>query len=189
MKNILVLLLFVSPLVSIGQNLINDNFPTKDGLIYYSEVVITDSLTSNDLYINAKKWIAENIKSSQTAIQVDDKDAKLIILKSYVSKGHNTYVSNPKNWFTLKIELKDGKYKYSLYDIRYEFDVNYMGQFNHTEKAIEEWMKPSDSDISEKKRQKINEALTLYCIELNSEFMNVIKSLEKGMKIKENSEW
>ncbi|MBA7550147.1 hypothetical protein ES705_42653 [subsurface metagenome] len=190
MKKPLFVVLVLLPSIMFSQNLIEDNFPTNDGYIYYSEVVTLDSsLTANNLYLNAKKWLVDAFKSSKAVIQADDKEAKLIIIKSYVSKGHNQYISNPKNWFTLKIEMKDGRYKYSLYDVRYEFDVYVSGVHNHTDEPFEVWIKPSDKKISEKKRQKINEALTKYCKELNVEFKGIISSLKKGMENIENDDW
>ena len=184
------LILGMIPLISFSQNLIEDNFPTKDGLIHYSDVVHVDStINSNDLYLNAKKWIVDGFKSSKAVIETDDKEAKLIILKSFISKGHNYEVSNPKNWFTLKIEMKDGRYRYSLYDIRYEFDVFVMGQNIHTDKPFEEWMKPSHKEMSERKRKKINSGLNAYCQELNAEYMLVLTSLKSAMSKIENEKW
>jgi len=189
-KKLIVVVFATIPFLSFSQNLIEDNFPTKNGFIYYTEVVQVDStLSFEDLYLNAKKWLVDAFKSSKAVIQTDDKEAKLIIVKSYFTKGHNAYVTNPKNWFILKIEMKDGRYRYSLYDIRYEFDVNVMGQSNHTDVPIEEWMKPSDKKMSEKKRQKINDALSTYCKELDAEFKSIISSLENGMKKIENDNW
>ncbi len=190
MKSILLFTLILLPVISYSQDLINDNFPTKDNLINYTEVVPVDStLLADKLYLNAKKWLSVTFKSSKSVIQTDDKEAKLIIIKSFVEKGHNSMVSNPKNWFILKLEMKNGRYKYSLYDIRYEFDINLMGQSSHTDKPFEEWIRPSDPNISEKKRQKIYDSLVGYCKDLDSEFKVIIDSLKKNMANNEIDNW
>jgi len=190
MKNLIVILTWISPLILFGQNFIEDNFPTENGLIKYSEIVqVNSTLTSNDLYLNAKNWLVEAFKSSTDVIQTDDKDKKLLVGKGFVSKGHNVNVTNPKNWFIIKIEMKDGRYKYSLYDITYEFDVYYGGQSLHTEKPFEEWMKPSDKPMSDKKRQKIDDELNKYCKELDSEFRAVINSMKTSMNKINNDNW
>ena len=190
MKKLTILILGFIPLISFNQNLIEDNFPTEKGSINYTEVVQVDStLSSEDLYYNAKKWLIDSFKSSDEVIQTDDKEAKLIIAKGFIAKGHNAYVTNPKNWFTLKLEMKEGRYRYSIYDIRYEFDINMMGQNTHTDMPFEDWMKPSDKPMSEKKRQKINEGLSKYCKELDSEFKATINSMKKEMNFKENDDW
>lgn len=190
MRNLLPLILGFLPIISFSQNLIEENFPTENGLINYNEVVQVDSsLTAEDLYINAKKWLVVAFKSSKSVVQTDDKEAKLIIVKSFISKGHNSYISSPQNWFTLKIEMKDGRYRYSLYDIRYEFYVSVMGQRSHTESTLEQWMKSNDKPMTDSKRQKVNEELTKYCKELDSEFRAVISSIKSGMSKIESSNW
>ena len=179
-----------SPLAIYSQNLIESNFPTKNGSIYYTEIVYVDSsMTSNILYLNAKRWIADAFKSTKSVLQTDDKEAKLIIIKSFVSKGHNSYVIDPQNWFTLMIEIKNGRYRYTLYDINYEFYLDLMGQRRLTKMPFEDWIKPSGKNISKKKRQKINNKLSEYCKELDYEFRLVILSLKKGMNSIDNGDW
>lgn len=191
MKNLITLLLAIIPAVVFAQDPIMDNFPTKDSLIMYTEVVQVDStMTADQLYINAKKWLADAFKSSKAVIDTDDKEAKLIIAKSYIEKGHIKFISNPKNWFILKIEMKDGRYRYSLYDIRYEFDVHAgAGVSSHIDMPLEQWMKPSDKPMSKNKRNKINTRLGNYCKELDAEFKDVITSLKSGMIKTEDEDW
>ncbi len=181
MKRIITLIVGIFPCIVFGQNFIEDNFSTENGMINYSEAVQVDtSLTSGVLYLNARKWIVDAFKSSDV-IQVDDKELNILIVKSFISKGHNAYVANPKNWFTLKIELRDGRYRYSLYDIRYEFYIDAAGQHFHTDSPFEQWIKPSDAQMSDKKRQKVNDGLNKYCKELNDEFVSIINSLKLSM--------
>lgn len=190
MRKIIILIIGIIPNLIFGQDFIGGNFPTENGLIKYTDVVQVDSsLTSDDLYLNAKNWIVDAFKSSKAVIQTEDKDLKVIIAKSYVSKGHNAYVTNPKNWFTIKIEIKNGRYRYTLYDIRYEFDVNVMGQSFHTDSPFEQWLKPSDKQMSDKKRQQVNDALNKYCGELNYEFVSVINLLKLSMGKIKNDNW
>jgi len=189
MKKLLILFVIATPYFSLGQDLIEDNFPTKDGMIYYTDVINVDSsLSSLDLYLNAKEWLVDAFKSGKSVTQADDKNARLIIVKSFIKKGHNSYVSNPKKWFTLKIEMKDGRYRYSLYDIRYEFDINAMGQSTHKDVSFEEWARPSEG-MSERKRKKVYKALKDYCKELDKEFKQVVASLREGMSKKEDDNW
>lgn len=190
MKKILSLLIGIIPCLIFGQDFIGDNFPTENGLIKYTDVVQVDSsLTSDYLYLNAKNWLVDAFKSSKAVIQTDDKDLKIIIVKSFISKGHNAYVTNPKKWFTLKLEIKDGRYRYTLYDIRYEFDLNVMGQISRTDIPFEQWLKPSDKQMSDKKRQQVNDSLNKYCIELNDEFVTIINSLKISMSKIANDNW
>lgn len=190
MKKILLLVALTICVCGYGQNFIEDNFPTENGKIKYTEVVNTEeNLTASDLYLNAKKWMVDAFNSSKSVTQTDDKESGLIIAKSFVSKGHNTYVTNPKLWFILKLEFKEGRYRYTIYDIKYEFDINMMGQRSHTDKAFEEWIKPSGAKMSNKRREMVNQALTEYCQEVDAEFRSIVYSLKQGMNKNDSDDW
>ena len=168
-----------------GQNLIENNFPTKNGQIFYSGVVNG----SGDLYLNCKKWLVTAFKSSKSVIQTDAKE--LIIVKSFIRKSHVPgIVYNAKNWFTLMIEMKEGRYKYTLNDIRYEFDLRGYNISAHKDVVLDEWMKyPTSTRMSEKKKLKTVNRLNEHCKELDSEFLWIIESLKEGMNEVEASNW
>lgn len=92
--------------------------------IFYTEVVTVDpSLTRDKLFDNAKKWFAETFVSGKDVIQSEDKASGLIIGKGAISASHTYNAKNGRVWFLLKIDLKDGKYKYTLYSLTYSFDI------------------------------------------------------------------
>ena len=167
--------------ITMAQDLISNVFPTKDGRIYYSEIITVDSsLTADNLYQNAKSWASLTFRSAKDATQSDDPVSKTIIIKSYVAKGHNAYVTNPQNWFVLKIEMKDGRYKYTLTDVRYEFSVYAAGKSIESDKPLELWVLPSGNN-SPKKQQKINNALTEYLSTIDAEFKAIIADMTKSI--------
>ena len=164
-----------------AQDIISNVFPTKDGRIYYSEIIKVDSsLTAENLYSNAKFWAARSFTSAKDATQSDDPASKTIIVKSYISKGHNTFLTDPRNWFVLKIEMKDGRYRYTLTDIQYKFTVNFNGASAKTDKSLEEWAKP-DINMSERRQQKYTEVQTTYLQELDAEFKAIIADMTKSI--------
>ena len=188
MKRTILLFAILIPFFTYGQNVVLDNFPTKDGKIYYTEVVTVDStLSASDLYINAKRWMVSEFKSSKDVIQTDNKDLNIIIGKGFFEKGHTSAIQNPKNWFVIKLEFKDGKYRYSIYDIKYEFDMSFMSQHSHFEKRLDEWLLSPSKNVSESKQKKINDALNSYCREINEEFLNIIHSMKVEMTTKNNN--
>ena len=121
MKSILVCALFL-PLFSIGQN---KEIPIKDGEINFTEVVILDSsFKKNDLFINAKKFFVDVYHSGKDVIQLEDKDAGIVIGKGYfvtLWKASFLFTYEFQVWHTIKISLKDGKYKYEISDFRYKY--------------------------------------------------------------------
>ncbi len=115
-------------------------------------------------------------------------DKRSIIVRSYIDVGHNIAVSNPKKWFTLSIDFRDGKYRYNLSRIIYEFDVILPGANNHYEENFSSWLKYS-SNPNTKKREKINAQLEDYASNVNAEFQRVIKSLKDSMSDNPNDDW
>lgn len=190
MKKVLLLFAILIPTFMYGQDIVSANFPTKDGKIYYTEVVTVDStLSASNLYINAKRWMVSEFKSSKEVIQIDNKDLNIIIGKGFFEKGHTSAIQNPKNWFIIKLEFKNGKYRYSIYDIVYEFDMSFMSQHSHFEKRLDEWLLSPTKNISESKQKKINYALNSYCREINEEFLNIIHSMKVEMSNKNENKW
>lgn len=111
MKNLLFLIAFL-PIISFAQE--------------YSEVVELPGKTSEQLYSTAREWFAEMFNSANNVLQMDDPIAgKLIgkgtthVSESYVTGGIAS-IPVTLDWypnFTIKIYIKDGRYKYELTDI------------------------------------------------------------------------
>lgn len=198
MKSLATKLIFLLATAGYGQqDYVENNFPTENGLIRYSEVVKVDSsLKADDLYLNAKVWTARGFKSGKAVIETDDKARGLIIIKSFIAKGHNAQIKNPKKWFMLKLEIKDGRYRYTLDDVRYEFDISFVNPISgapyheHIDKPFEEWvMTPSEVKYSEKKRKEVEAGVNDYCKELNTAFVAIINEMKESMKKAQEDDW
>jgi hypothetical protein len=121
MKKLLLLLALI-PFIAYAQN---DSIPMKNGKIEYSGVVSAPGKTKNEIYITVKQWISETHKSSKYVIDLDDKDAGIIIIKdniflsNVVGKQKKFY--NISSFQTIKIEIKDERFKYTFSD----FELGY----------------------------------------------------------------
>ena len=124
MKKILLFALLPICFNAISQQSI---LPVKDGSINYSEVVTVDSsLKKSDLFINAKKFFVGVYKSGKDVIQMEDKDAGIIIGKGYFKtywKANLIFSADMDVWHTIKISIKDGKYKYEITDFTYKYST------------------------------------------------------------------
>ena len=120
----LVLAVTVIAISCFGQKSI---LPYKDGAITYSEIINLDSsYKKNDLYINAKRFFVEVFKSGRDVIQLDDKEAGLIIGKGYFNIVWKVNFMNSYDmqiWHVVKIYVKDAKYKYEITDFAYRYFV------------------------------------------------------------------
>lgn len=100
----------------------------KNDKIYFSEVVTTDGLSKDVLYQNSRVFFADVFKSSNNVIQLDDKEKGILIGKGFSNVYAKAsvrdgiyiildYTATVQMWFSIKIQFKDGRYKYEIYDV------------------------------------------------------------------------
>ena len=121
MRNLILSLLLIAPTFVFGQ-LINEIPHNENGQVFFTKVVSLKSKSKEELYLNSKQYFVETFKSANDVIQMDDKEAATIIGKGFtdvfsVMMGISTPV---KMWYTIKIQSKEGRYKYDIYDIYFE---------------------------------------------------------------------
>jgi len=90
----------------------NDN---EVGDLTYSKVIQDEhNASKSDLYSVMRGFISMYFKNSQKVIQMDDKDAGIIICKgTSIFDTHNMMLSSYDGWldFSLKIQTRDGRIK------------------------------------------------------------------------------
>jgi len=98
--------------------------PYVDGKVKYTEVVPVENNTSGQLYGKAKLWFASAFKSAQDVIQLDDKENGIVLGQGIVVQDEAKALTHVrKTWhFTIKIQVKDGRYRAEIYDITYTFE-------------------------------------------------------------------
>jgi hypothetical protein len=114
----------------------------ENGKILYTEVIQADSIKMNQLYLNSKQFFVDAFKSAKDVIQLDDKEAGIVIGKGFSDIYIKSLGLNVKTqmWYTIKIQSKDGRYKYDIYDIYFK---NYPSQYasSHESPAEEQFQK------------------------------------------------
>lgn len=111
-----ILIFFLLPLIVKSQNIVISGNP-----IQKDSIVVLDTIIKKDqLYAKGLEWFVTTYKNAQKIIQLQDKDAGLIVGKASMNcivKGGSllpateTYLS-----YTIKLAFKDGKIKYELTD-------------------------------------------------------------------------
>ena len=101
--------------------------PEKDGKVIFTDVVTVDStVKKEELFNRARVWFVTEYRSANDVIQMQDKDAGIIIGKGsfIVSNGVGIMINTLKVANTIKLYFKDGKYKYEITDFNvYEGDL------------------------------------------------------------------
>ncbi|MGJ1419956.1 DUF4468 domain-containing protein [Sphingobacterium spiritivorum] len=89
--------------------------PFVDGEVVYTEVV-ESNLNKDELYRNAKSWIASYFISSKDVIDLQDQEAGKIIGKA-ILKPKLSYLGQSRHAdvnISFQIDCKDGKYRYII---------------------------------------------------------------------------
>lgn len=117
---ILIILLKFSTLILFSQDILP--IDKESGKITYSEIVIVDNADAKALYNKAKIWFVHSFNSAQNVIQLDDKESAKIIGKGLFSVTSSVIVKADIGVvkFTIEINAKDGRYKYTITDFWHE---------------------------------------------------------------------
>lgn len=88
----------------------------KSKQILFSEVVNVDNATAKELYSRAKLFVADAYKSGKSVTQLNDDEAKVILIKPAIKIRVKDFLVNDDFYvqYQLKIECKDNKYRYSV---------------------------------------------------------------------------
>jgi hypothetical protein len=146
MKQIILLLLLAIPLFGLAQKK-RQGDPTyyqpyiegpaqngmlhrnQDGDVEYSGVVDIDTASSLTLYNRASEFVIREIKSQKSTAQLNDRDARKIVLRCYLPMDtrpvalskYSAYVT-----FVFEIECKDNRYRYLMSDFYYNVNLTYI---------------------------------------------------------------
>ena len=114
MKTIIIYLLIFTPILSFGQ-LIDELPQDESGKLNYSEIVQVDNVSKDELYQRSKQFFIDELESDKDIIQLDDQESGTVVAKGF----YDVYVGLTKYqmWFTVKIQSKEGRYKYDIYNI------------------------------------------------------------------------
>lgn len=89
----------------------------------FEKVIQVDSASKETIYNGMKEWFGMNFVSAKNVLQIDDKDAGLIIanaLTSY-SYGKLRYVAYDGSInYTIKIQIKDSRFKFEITNINHK---------------------------------------------------------------------
>lgn len=129
MKIYLILIICLGSFLSaISQELPKD----KNGEIEYSQIIQVDSASDQTLFSRAKLFCAQYFNSSTDVIKLEDSKtftivAKGLLNRNYTNPFNKSFGGNVK--FTLTIQAKSGKYRYSINDL-YHSDPHPNGDYS-----------------------------------------------------------
>jgi hypothetical protein len=95
-------------------------FDPATNKILYTEVVQVPGTSQTELYTRAKLWFASTFKSAKAVVQADEKEVGVIQGSAFqsISVMALGMPSRVRLWYTVKMTLKDGRYKYEITDFQ-----------------------------------------------------------------------
>jgi len=160
-------------------------YSIKDGKIHYEEVVPVDNTSADELFFRAKLLVADRYVSSSDVTKLEDKENGLIIVKALFIIAHNQFVNNGRISYTLKLETKDNRYKYTITDLRYKFNIRYEHINRDYDEDLIQWGLPTDGYES----KYHNENMVSFSKDVNSRIEKFINLIKKDMSIPHKSDW
>ena len=189
MKKLLLVLIFASiGFLAKAQRLPID---TVNNAVIYSEVVFVDNIPKDELYTRAREWFARTFRSAQNVLQMDDKSAGKIIGKG--NDRGSVYLaplvaSSFLERYTISITVKDGKYKYAIFDFTVQNDP-YQGM-QYPERVINEIATNAKWKNDAGEYRKVVKGYIETTIRINETLSSSLKvamaNQSKGLKIKDD---
>lgn len=173
-------LIFTKP--SYSQEKLFDILPIKYGKVTYTGIVSVDSTNKSKLYYKVKKWFVEQYRSAKDVIQLDDKDNGEVIGKGFFETDWQYTAIDQRKvnvWHTVKIYLKDNKFKYEITDftLKYYEERTWYSAGKNVHEAIENF--GYDRERNTKK----------YFAIIDAEITSIITSLLNFMKTPPKEDW
>jgi|GEM_PF-2746504 len=156
-------------------------FPIKEDKLYYEGVVdVTPTAKQLDLYRTGRTWFVDTYVDAKEVLQLDDKaDGKMM------GKGRYKYsflnginISQVLMRFTLALDVKDGKYRYRMYNFEGDnVNTSLLGGANATQLRILDYNQ-CYVDYKADKRAKYN----LKVLQgMDAQVKTIVASLQKAM--------
>jgi hypothetical protein len=89
-------------------------FPRDEaGKVAFQGVVQVEGVPAADLYARAKYWAARNFVSAKDVLQLDDPANGRLMYKGFHTEPFGL-TETIDLWFTFTVEVKDGKYRWTI---------------------------------------------------------------------------
>ena len=157
----------------------------KNGEFEYKQVIKIDSITGNEIYDAAKKWILSTLKSSDNMIQLDDSEKKQIIGNGTLSLKPRSVgflrMANCMINFKIIIDIKNGRYRYTINNFQHYYQQDGITPLNSDLRDIKtnNWGgKPLKKETQDEIRK-----------EVNTKILMLIENMKVAILNKNNDDW
>lgn len=142
------------------------------------DTIFTIDKTKLELYNSSKMYIVSSFKSANDVIQLDDFETGIIVVKGSLMESVNYSLSTKKYYFTftLKIFMKDNKYRIVIEDIK-----NTISPVNHNLLLIGKYRGAFQDNLPKGKYEELMNKLSIRINNIKETIINEI-IIEKKLK-------
>lgn len=174
------------------------SYQYETGKLFYEEVVTAEGLTADQIYNKAKKWMGGYLTSDKSKITTDLPEEKQLISVSSVTTValQNGIAVNLEYIYAIVIQAKDGRYRYTISDIK--MGAVPVSGFNANNQIIAhapiEPQMEALKELLQKDKIKSQDKLLLniyksYLDTLDLHMVKVIDALKKAVNEKSQDQW
>jgi hypothetical protein len=158
---------------------------TRYPIKLHDVVWLKDSTTkASDEYSRAKLFFADEYRSAKDVISFDDPGTFTIVGRGWIDlKSKNINHKYAKLWHTIKIECKDGRYRYELSDMKIE--IAFSGFYGGIQTSTTDYLK-TIADIGVMKEGSKKEELTKLFVK---PMEDIIARLNAAMNTSRKDDW
>lgn len=143
-------------------------------LFKYEEIVPTN-LSQSIMWLNLKKWVSSSFNKYNYVVDIEDKDAGLMIVKWSAGQYHSFSIYTAITFqATFQIDVRDKKYRIKVYDAFADTEPDHL---DHLKGGTSKFLKMVEDDLKTSKKicQKLNYSEKW---SLDSHFINVMNNEE-----------
>ncbi|NQT23191.1 MAG: DUF4468 domain-containing protein [Candidatus Omnitrophica bacterium] len=97
----------------------------------FTEVVNVNGVSAEELYMRARLWFVDCFVDSKNVLEMDDKKEGILAGKGSIAYEPNVFIGSGCTRgnivFTIKVMVKDGRYKYEFLNFTHHGSVSEMG--------------------------------------------------------------
>ncbi|MGN6297923.1 MAG: DUF4468 domain-containing protein [Ginsengibacter sp.] len=184
MKKLIPLCLFFFPLLANSQ-VSNDLhiLPEENSIPTYTQIITIDSATQTELFNRAKIWFVDHYNDAKNVLQINDKESGILAGKGIIPIQFNIKIFDGKDsisarqsldiYHTIKIFIKDGKYKFVITDLKGVFNYERIGNYQQ---------EPTDFPLVNRGYKAVEYAQRQVLMQTNAAILKMIESLKEGMQ-------
>ena len=207
-KIICVFLLLLSQIPIRAQVDKNQTESKESTYLFKYEEVVSSNIPQSILWINLKKWVSSSFNKYEYVVDVEDKDAGLMIIK-WSSGPYHSYSMYTAITFhaTFQIDIRDKKYRIKVYEAYADTEPDHL---NHMRGATRKALKMIEDDLKTTKEIckklnhsemwaldnhfisvmeseiELNDAMSLVCYKYTDCCTALLDSLKKAMNVEDD---